>query len=930
MAARHPIPITLNSCPSAASCIWCIYLIISIVFIKDYECKVTLAKRKKHHEEYDNRAWRPALPFIGASYSYNLMGQGGGHRDWDSTQFQDKALDNVFKMGRKREELGTLWSGDTVLQEEWHPHWQLQVSLIALVCGLALFLVVLIWLKNQMSSSSSTGSDKVEIGDESLSHSEGQWIYHPVIKPVTTEQCEILPIIPHPPHATRAILPEVMTAHNLTEEKKEPIRIKAKGLLERRGSSASLTIDLLHPSQENLSVTPTRECTAEEYLLSVGNVLSRGQLRNCLKDARALHKEFWDLPLNHPEKIEITGSSAKNRYRTIIPNENTRVHLPLEPPSDPLSGYINANYIRGYDGEEKAFIATQGPLTNTVVDFWRMVWSEHSPVIVMITKLMEKSRSKCELYFPIDPGATETYGDISVTVSSIIVKDGYVIRHFIMQKEDETQRVTHFWFDSWPDHKTPANAHSLLCLAKDVESYRFRDTQRGSTSSWPHSPKPVKSDGTKHETDLLSPCPEAASPQSLKETSPVLNFGRLEFKEDEPEKELRSSPKSGDENLIVLAQEDVTEPVQISLKPTVEALNLEIFKEVDETAYKIVPVLPADKLNSPTFYDRSLYSNDDVFQVGSLPQKSPIQSRVQLENIRSRSVEAPSSGSLKSDSSQEKKSAPGEIFDFEKLTIWQDTNTMSTDELTSSEERKKSSDISENLPESFEKKFKGIGCTSSPNWASEASPNLTQSFDKSTSKLSVDSLSWGGLDVMSPNFSEKSPNRTQSSIESPVTHSSSDSKRWPRSSDSSKQWTRSSQGSSGWAQSSEDSPRWFEKDEESHIRTPRDWFDKSPLLSRRSREGSVSFLWNEVPAARGPAAGPVIVHCSAGIGRTGCFIAICVGVNQLLGENNVDILGIVCRMRYDRGGMVQTAEQYEFIHRALALFERSLPDQSGE
>jgi hypothetical protein len=31
-----------------------------------------------------------------------------------------------------------------------------------------------------------------------------------------------------------------------------------------------------------------------------------------------------------------------------------------------------------------------------------------------------------------------------------------------------------------------------------------------------------------------------------------------------------------------------------------------------------------------------------------------------------------------------------------------------------------------------------------------------------------------------------------------------------------------------------------------------------------------------------------------------------------------------------RGGMVQTAEQYEFIHRALALFERSLPDQSGE
>lgn len=59
--------------------------------------------------------------------------------------------------------------------------------------------------------------------------------------------------------ASRAILPEVMTGPLLAGVTREPVRIKAKGLLERRGSSASLTIDLLHPSQENLSVTPTRE-----------------------------------------------------------------------------------------------------------------------------------------------------------------------------------------------------------------------------------------------------------------------------------------------------------------------------------------------------------------------------------------------------------------------------------------------------------------------------------------------------------------------------------------------------------------------------------------------------------------------------------------------------------------------------------------------
>lgn len=52
-----------------------------------------------------------------------------------------------------------------------------------------------------MSSTSSTGSDKGERGDEQestcTSHSEGgQWIYHPVIQPLTTEQCETLPALP--------------------------------------------------------------------------------------------------------------------------------------------------------------------------------------------------------------------------------------------------------------------------------------------------------------------------------------------------------------------------------------------------------------------------------------------------------------------------------------------------------------------------------------------------------------------------------------------------------------------------------------------------------------------------------------------------------------------------------------------------------------
>jgi protein tyrosine phosphatase len=59
-----------------------------------------------------------------------------------------------------------------------------------------------------------------------------------------------------------------------------------------------------------------------------------------------------------------------------------------------LSSYINANYVNGYSNEHRAFIATQGPLANTIIDFYRMVWQERVPVIVMITRLFEKNKVK--------------------------------------------------------------------------------------------------------------------------------------------------------------------------------------------------------------------------------------------------------------------------------------------------------------------------------------------------------------------------------------------------------------------------------------------------------------------------------------------------------------------------------------------------------
>ncbi len=91
------------------------------------------------------------------------------------------------------------------------------------------------------------------------------------------------------------------------------------------------------------------------------------------------------------------------------------------------SDYINANYLDGYR-KQNAYIATQGPLPNTFADFWRMIWETNSACIVMMTKLEERNRLKCDQYWPTR--GTEIYGSIQVTLTDFIELSTYSIRTF--------------------------------------------------------------------------------------------------------------------------------------------------------------------------------------------------------------------------------------------------------------------------------------------------------------------------------------------------------------------------------------------------------------------------------------------------------------------------------------------------------------------
>lgn len=307
------------------------------------------------------------------------------------------------------------------------------------------------------------------------------------------------------------------------------LKSKPRGLLERRGSNQSLTLNIssenFEPDSSTFSPSFKSDVfNVEEYLVTTSRRLSRKELRNAIKNNKNVAEEFWSIPMNLPDRVDVSGSSTKNRYQSIIPNPKTRVNLqPTPPPHSQLAppqsqfpvslpltqsspsnsaenlhrpsteNYINANYVEGQGGEKRAFIATQGPMEHTIPDFWRMVWKERSPIIVMITKLKERNKSKCELYLPVL--SSSRFGDFIVSVDKIEQREGYQLRMLTVTLDGNEEDVesaekkmrpltcTHCWFTSWPDHKAPQNPKPLLDMIYFVEENR-----RDHKTRIPHGP----------------------------------------------------------------------------------------------------------------------------------------------------------------------------------------------------------------------------------------------------------------------------------------------------------------------------------------------------------------------------------------------------------------------------------------------------------
>lgn len=128
------------------------------------------------------------------------------------------------------------------------------------------------------------------------------------------------------------------------------------------------------------------------------------------------------------------------------------------------------NAKKNDDYISKTYIATQGCLPNTIVDFWSMIWQENTRVIVMTTKEIERTKKKCEKYWP-DPGSQQEWGHAKVTCLTETSTNDYTLRELLFSwRGREERKIFQYHFLVWPDHGVPTDPGCVLNFLQDVNA----------------------------------------------------------------------------------------------------------------------------------------------------------------------------------------------------------------------------------------------------------------------------------------------------------------------------------------------------------------------------------------------------------------------------------------------------------------------------
>uniref|UniRef100_A0A3B3R9N9 Protein tyrosine phosphatase receptor type N n=1 Tax=Paramormyrops kingsleyae TaxID=1676925 RepID=A0A3B3R9N9_9TELE len=249
----------------------------------------------------------------------------------------------------------------------------------------------------------------------------------------------------------------------------------------RVSSVSSQFSDAPQPSPSSHSSTPSwcEEPAQSNMDISTGHMIL-AYMEDHLKNKDRLLRE-WEALCSYqaePSTVSIAQNESnlkKNRNPEFVPYDHARVKLKAEiNPS--RTDYINASTIIEHDPRMPAYIATQGPLTHTIPDFWQMVWESGCAVIVMMTALVEDGEKQCDRYWPDEGSSLYHIYEVNLVSEHIWCND-FLVRSFYLKnvQTQETRTLTQFHFLSWPAQGIPTSTRPLLDFRRKVNKcYRGR------------------------------------------------------------------------------------------------------------------------------------------------------------------------------------------------------------------------------------------------------------------------------------------------------------------------------------------------------------------------------------------------------------------------------------------------------------------------
>ncbi|MCP9260612.1 Protein-tyrosine phosphatase [Dirofilaria immitis] len=239
------------------------------------------------------------------------------------------------------------------------------------------------------------------------------------------------------------------------------------------GGITALTRHTKLPKEEPNDLCTCEEDGSKEYSTravdKVGDSASEWMKSICRRGLRPILKDFASVRKFIPPKITtimFDRYPAKNRYTDVMCLDKTRVVLKDRPRNN---DYIHANWVQL--STNKRYICTQGPLEETIEDFWWMIFKEEVQAIVMLCDFIEDGESKCAEYYPLTIGEKVQYGGITVKNE----RDGKNLEEITchmmsVRLEGDKHQVYHYRWSSWPDRSSPRSGAPLIALIMKLKT----------------------------------------------------------------------------------------------------------------------------------------------------------------------------------------------------------------------------------------------------------------------------------------------------------------------------------------------------------------------------------------------------------------------------------------------------------------------------